>query len=41
MDYVSPYVPECIKQIPTYMVRLQLLKYDKRLLYLHLIAAAG
>jgi len=22
MDYISKYVPECIKQIPVYMVRL-------------------
>jgi len=28
MDYVSKYVPECVKQIPVYMVKLRLLKYD-------------
>jgi len=29
MDYVSKYVPECIKQIPVYMVRLCLFNSDK------------
>ena len=41
MDYVSKYVPECIKQIPVYMVRLRLLRCDKYLRYLHLIVTAG
>ena len=44
MDYVSKYVPECIKQIPSYMVRLLLLASDNEHVnwpYLHLTVEAG